>query len=178
MRMKIGEFTTAAGVKGEVSMEAGQLHIAVPGDRWVLDRDGAYRLLGSLYIFLGLEPPVLPAVLTTAATWLRTFLRRYPQLPMVVEGGQILAERLEAHARIAKQGPAEQAAWVERLLLATKGKEELIGASTPRCDWFGYDGEQGQCSNQGINRINGRDLCPEHFEIVKSKDEWKRTYIY
>lgn len=181
-RMKIGEFLT--GLAGETSVEIihdpknDYIELVSEKGRTIIKREAAYRLLGGLYFYLGLEPPVLPVLLTTAATWLRRFLDRHPQLAMVTEGGMLLVDRLEAHARVAKQGPAEQAAWVGRLLDKTKGKEDLIGASIPRCDWFGYDGEQAQCAAQGTQEIDGRPVCPEHYEIVKTQDAWKRTYIY
>lgn len=182
--MKIGEFLT--GLAGETPVEI--IHdpkndyIKLVSEKGVMivKRDAAYRLLGGLYFYLGLEPPVLPVLLTTAATWLRRFLDRYPQLPMVVEGGRLLAERLDLHAQVAMPGnPAVRLVHVTALLDDVHRKGESIGVSPPpRCDWFGYDGEQAQCPAQGTQEIDGRRVCHEHFEIVKNQDAWKRTHIY
>lgn len=179
-RMKIGEFEVAHGTAEIIhDVETGRLHLQVGSTLMILDRDAAYRLLGGLYFYLGLEPPVLPTLLTTAATWLRRFLDRYPQLPLVVEGGQLLVERLEAHARVSRGGPTEQAMWLERLLAAAKDKEQLIGAgSPPRCEWAGLDGAEPQCSAEGTQEIEQRHLCTEHFEYAKGRTAWKRTFVY
>lgn len=117
--MKIGEFL--AGLAGETAVEI--IHdpkndyIKLVSDKGVMivKRNAAYRLLGGLYVYLGLEP--------------------------------------------------------------YKGVS-MSGGPFPCCDWFGYDGEQAQCSAQGTKEIDGRRLCPAHFEIVKTKDAWKRTHIY
>lgn len=117
--MKIGEFLT--GLAGETPVEI--IHdpkndyIKLVSDKGVMivKRDAAYRLLGGLYFYLGLEPH----------------------------------------------------------------KDVSMGSIVhPRCDWFGYDGEQAQCPAQGTQEIDGRRVCPEHFEIVKTQDAWKRTHIY
>src|SRR5690606_31714952 len=39
-----------------------------------------------------------------------------------------------------------------------------------RCDWWGHDGEQGQCYGRGTETVNGRPLCPEHAAIVRRVD--------
>lgn len=182
-RMKIGEFLT--GLAGETPVEIihdpknNYIELVSEKGRTIIKRDAAYRLLGALYFYLGLEPPVLPGLLTTASTWIRRFIERYPQLPMVVEGGQLLVERLEEHARVSKLTPTEQEMWIARLLADIRGKKKAIGTKAPpKCDWFGYDGEQAQCSAPGTERIDERYLCPEHFDVVKLKDAWKRTYLY
>lgn len=105
-RMKIGEFL--AGENGDTTVEiihdpkSDYVELVSNKGRLVIRRDAAYRLLGGMYLFLGLEPPLLPGLLSQASTWLRRSLETRKELSEVGEAGLLLVERLESYAKIAR----------------------------------------------------------------------------
>ncbi len=138
-----------------------------------------------------------------AAEWIARFIQEHPQTPEVeAEAAQLIAdlkgrdkEDAERHAYWFDDYPLElldgeieelgglpqnhptRRLKVEFITRYRKARGILRGLA-PRCDWFGYDGEQAQCPALGTKTIDGRHVCPEHFEVVEARDAWKRTHTY